>query len=75
MALVVRKGGGVNFKLISDSLLKKKGIDAHQIKRDFLGDKAKISRFDLYLDTRTSEILILQKGGKGSPISTGEFIE
>ncbi|MGE0931758.1 DUF6443 domain-containing protein [Peijinzhouia sedimentorum] len=66
---------GKNFNKISDDLLKKSGIDAHQLKRDFLGTKAKVSRYDLYKDTKTGEILILQKGGKGTPIQTGEFIK
>jgi hypothetical protein len=64
-----------NFNKISDNLLKKSGIDAHQLKRDFLGNKAQISRYDLYKDTKTGEILILEKGGKGNPIQTGEFLK
>jgi RHS repeat-associated protein len=64
-----------SFNKISDNLLKKAGIDAHQLKRDFLGNKAKISQYDLYKDTKTGEILILQKGGKGNPIQTGEFLK
>lgn len=71
----VPKGLGKNFSKISDDLLKKSGIDAHQLKKDFLGNKAKISQYDLYKDTKTGEILILQKGGKGAPIQTGEFIK
>jgi RHS repeat-associated protein len=66
---------GKNFNKISDNLLKKSGIDAHQLKRDFLGKNAQISKYDLYKDTKTSEILILQKGGKGNPIQTGEFLK
>jgi hypothetical protein len=68
-------GVGKNFSKISDNLLKKFGVDALQLKRDFLGNKAKISKYDLYKDTETGEILILQKGGKGTPIQTGEFIK
>lgn len=66
---------GKNFNKISDNLLKRSGIDAHQLKRDFLGNKVKISQYDLYKDTKTGEILILQKGGKGTAIQTGEFIK
>lgn len=66
---------GKNFNKISDNLLKKFGIDAHQLKRDFLGKKAQISKYDLYKDTKTGEIQILQKGGKGNPIQTGEFLK
>lgn len=64
-----------NFKKISDKQLKDSGIDAHQLKKDFLGDKAKIAHYDLYKDNKTGEILILQKGGKGTPINTGEIIQ
>lgn len=64
-----------NFNKISDDLLKRAGVDAHQLKRDFLGSKAKISLYDLYKDTKTGEILILLKGGKGTPIPTGEFLK
>lgn len=64
-----------NFNKISDFILEKNGIDAHQLKRDFLGEKAKISLYDLYKDKNTNEIVILLKGGKGDPIQTGEFLK
>ncbi|MFV0344939.1 MAG: RHS repeat-associated core domain-containing protein [Bacteroidales bacterium] len=62
-------------KKISDSLLKEKGLDAHEIKKEFLGQKAKISRYDLHKHTDTKEILIFEKGGVGEPISTGYTID
>lgn len=65
---------GGNVEKISDNYLKQLGIDAHQLKKDFLGQKAKISRFDLYKDKTTGEILIFRKGGKGEPIHTYEYI-
>ncbi len=68
------KSNSKNFKKITDSYLKNSGIDAHQLKRDFLGSKVSISRYDLYKDA-SGEILILQKGGVGMPIRTGEFIK
>ena len=68
-------GSDRNFKKITDSQLKDSGIDAHQLKKDFLGNKVKISRYDLYKDNKTGEILILEKGGKGTPINTGEIIQ
>lgn len=64
-----------NLVKISDGLIKKYGLDPHQIKRNCLGNKAKIARFDLYRDTKTHEILILEKGGKGVPIYTGEYLK
>ncbi len=69
------KSGSKNFKKITDSYLKNAGIDAHQLKKDFLGAKTSISKYDLYKDVATGEILILQKGGIGTPIRTGEFIK
>ncbi|MCK8141822.1 polymorphic toxin type 33 domain-containing protein [Flavobacterium sp. I-SCBP12n] len=65
---------GKNFKILTANLLKKAGIDAHELKYEFLGKKAKISEYDLYKHTDTNEVLILKKGGKGEPIHTGEFI-
>jgi hypothetical protein len=50
------------------------GIDAHAIKREFLGTK-NISKFDLYRHNSTGEILIMQKGGRGDAIFTGYFAE
>ena len=67
-------GDGPNFKLIKDNYLKKNGIDAHELKSDFVGNK-NISKYDLYQDTNTGEIYIFQKGGKGEGIATGEFIK
>jgi hypothetical protein len=64
----------VKFQLIFN-FSKQSGIDAHQLKRDFLGNKAKIAHYDLYKDNRSSEILILKKGGKGNPIKTGEYLK
>ncbi|MBE1442606.1 RHS repeat-associated core domain-containing protein [Paenibacillus sp. OAS669] len=60
---------------IDDKHLKRQGIDAHEVKRDFLGSKAQISRYDLYVDKATGEVLILLKGGKGDRIHTGIFIK
>jgi|GEM_PF-3280372 len=56
-----------------DNYLKKKGIDSHELKRDYLGQKAKISHYDLYQDKNTAQIYILEKGGKGMPIETNIY--
>ena len=55
MALI--KGGGSNIKVISKNILKEAGIDAHELKMEFLGKKAQIAHFDLYKETITNEIL------------------
>jgi uncharacterized protein YjaZ len=65
----------MDVKIINEKVLEKAGIDAHEIKKEWLGRDAKISRYDLYRDNSTGEVLILQKGGKGIPIRTGEFIK
>jgi RHS repeat-associated protein len=72
--IVMMGSAGKNFKILTANLLKKAGIDAHELKYEFLGKKAKISEYDLYKHTDTNEVLILKKGGKGDPIHTGEFI-
>lgn len=60
---------------IDEKLLDKEGLDAHEIKKDALGKKAKISRYDLYKNKKTGEIEIYEKGGKGEPISTGIILK
>ncbi|MCT2406422.1 polymorphic toxin type 33 domain-containing protein [Chryseobacterium antibioticum] len=72
---LVLLGAKNNFKILTANLLKKAGIDAHELKYEFLGKKAKISEYDLYKHTDTNEVLILKKGGKGDPIHTGEYIK
>ena len=65
--------GSANSKKINESYLKRNGLDAHQLKQEFVG-KNNISRFDLYKDSMTGEVLILRKGGTGTPIHTGKYI-
>lgn len=64
-----------NVKVINSKVLKKHGIDAHALKRDIVGKKAKIAEYDLYKHTKTGEVLIFKKGGVGEPIPTGQFIK
>jgi RHS repeat-associated protein len=59
-----------DFEKINDNYLKRKGIDSHELKREYLGKKAKISRYDLYKNKNTGQVHILKKGGKGSSIET-----
>ena len=61
---------------ISDSYLKKKGLNAHKIKYDALGKKAQISRYNLYYDKNTKAIFILKNGAKAdAKIATGYFLK
>ncbi|UII55673.1 DNRLRE domain-containing protein [Cytobacillus spongiae] len=65
----------LNIQKVNDSYLKRKGIDAHQLKKEVLGKKAKISQYDIYKDKRTGQLYIYKKGGKGTGIPTGEYIK
>ena len=61
--LVHNKGCGLN-KLSNSYIKKKLKLDAHSIKKEHLGSKAKISRFDLAVDKKTGIIYIVDKAGK-----------
>ena len=60
---------------VSDRQLDKLGIDAHELKKDFLGKKAKISEYDIYKNKDTGELELYKKGGKGEGIRTGEYFK
>ena len=64
-----------NYNKVRDNYLDNMGIDAHEFKKDFLGRKAPISKYDIYVNKDTGELFIFKKGGKGSGIPTGEFIK
>lgn len=64
----------MSLKKIDDKYLKKQGIDAHELKSDFVGNK-NISKYDLYVETETGEIFIYRKGAKGQGIATGDYIK
>jgi len=63
-----------NIKMLNDRYLEKNGIDAHELKDELMGYGAN-SRYDLYLDKDTGQIWIFRKGGKGSGVPTGTYIE
>ena len=54
----------ISLKRINDNYLKKHGLDAHKIKREYLGSRAPISRYDLAYDTKSRIIYIITKTGK-----------
>ena len=61
--LVHNKGCGLN--KLADSYLKKTlKLDAHAIKHEYLGKKAKIALYDLAVDKGTGIIYIIDKAGK-----------
>ena len=61
--LVHNKGCGLN-KLANSYLKKTLKLDAHAIKREYLGRKAKISLYDLAVDKKTGIIYIVDKAGR-----------
>lgn len=60
--LVHNKGCRLN--KINEKYLKKLNLDAHKIKKEFLGKRANISHFDLAVDKKTGIIYIIDKAGK-----------
>lgn len=75
--------GDSNAKLdldkVDDSYLKKKGVDAHQLKKDIYGKKAKVAEYDIYVDKKTGELYTQRKPQYNKagepPIPTGEYIK
>ncbi|WP_165011072.1 polymorphic toxin type 33 domain-containing protein [Neisseria yangbaofengii] len=63
-----------NIQKINDGYLKRKGLDAHRIKEEFMG-RGNNSRYDLYVDKNTGEVIIFRKGGLGNGTRTGYFIK
>ncbi|MBN8587556.1 MAG: hypothetical protein J0L94_04460 [Rhodothermia bacterium] len=66
-----KESSGKDYKKLSDKQIEDAGIDAHELKKDYLGNNAPISKYDLYKDGNSGTIIILKKGGKGAPIYTG----
>ncbi len=64
-----------NFNKADDRYLKSKGIDAHQLKKDYLGEKAQIAQYDIYINKSDGRLWIFRKGGQGTGIETSEFIK
>ena len=55
----------------NDGFLKDLGVDAHELKKEWLGDSGKISEYDIYKNKDTGELEIFKKGGVGEGIKTG----
>ena len=60
--------------MVNEKYLKKKGIDAHELKEEIVG-KTNISKYDIYVDKDTGMLWIYRKGGKGEPEPTYEYIK
>ncbi|WP_218057550.1 polymorphic toxin type 33 domain-containing protein, partial [Gilliamella sp. Bif1-4] len=63
-----------DIKMANDNYLKKKGFDAHKIKEEFFG-KGSNSKYDIYIDKKSGELMLFRKGGLGDGIRTGYFIK
>lgn len=60
-------------KKLDKSLLKQASIlDPHQVKKDWMGDKAQISRFDL-CGCKDGRVVIKAQGCKGDIASSTEY--
>ena len=59
-----------NLNKLSESYLKARGIDPHSLKRDHVGSLG--SRYDIYKDKDTGELVLKKKGSGGTTIPTGE---
>ncbi len=57
-----------NWKKLNDAYLKKLGIDAHEVKREF---KAGSGDADLFEDKNTGKVYVRDKQGKSEPVDTG----
>lgn len=68
-----------NLDKVGDNYLKKKGVDAHQLKKDVYGKKAKVAEYDIYVDKNTGQLYTQRKpqyNKRGElPIATGEYIK
>ena len=51
-----------------ESELEKQGTNPHELKRDYLGDRAVIKNYDIYVDKNNGQLAIFQK-------STGRLVE
>lgn len=68
-----------NLEKVDDKYLKRKGIDAHQLKKDVYGRRAKVAEYDIYVDKNTGQLYTQRKpkfNKKGEPpIPTGKYIK
>ena len=64
-----------NPQKVDDKYLKKKGIEAHEVKQDYFGKKAEIAKYDIYVDKATGRLWIYLKKGRGTPIPTDYYIK
>lgn len=72
MSFIDRIGSkGKDYKKLSESELKRHGIDPHKLKRDYVGPNG--AKYNIYVDKKTGQILLIDKDG--NVIETSEYIE
>jgi len=71
----VTNGQPPNLNKLNDKYLKKNGIDAHELKKEYLGEKASIQKFDLYSDKNSGRIYIVEKATNKIVEATDYFIK
>lgn len=59
-----KKNKKPNIRRLTDYDMRKYGIDAHEVKKDYFTDRAQISHYELYYDLNTGEIFIGERGGR-----------
>ncbi len=64
-----------NFKGLTDDFLKQLGFDAHAIKMEYLGNKARIAQYQLYQNTDTKNIWIFSRKNPNPIMETSYKIE
>lgn len=47
--------------VVKNNVLKRKRIDAHEFKKEYLGEKAPIKEYDIFRDKRTNKLYIKKK--------------
>ncbi len=57
--------GKGNYNKVRDNYLGNMGIDAHEFKKDFLGRKAPISKYDINVNKDNGELFIFKKRREG----------
>lgn len=61
-----------DLKRLSDYQLEALGIDAHDFKYAHLGERAEISKWDIYRNPKSGELFLVEKQGDAI-VSTGEY--
>ena len=64
-----------DFKTLKDAFLKKKGIDPHAFKREWLGTDKNIKFFDIVRHKETKELMIIRKSTRKVVVRTYQKLD